>query len=330
MMKFEIASHLGVSDQLSSVAFQHPNKTYEVHLQNHDMRPGIESQLLHAYVAFDADNIDVAVDLGRQHLGEFVDILGFATSVRFAIRHRIAIYQWDVGLETRQGKVFHSIADPSWPILALDASFAATIESFLAETNSEPIRRDLRWFRVAVSADPPDEQYQWFWFVIETLAALSSERKSVPDRCPRCHEPLYCQKCQKISTHRPYPSQEVKQLFEKHVSDDPHRAYKECSAMRHALLHGENIETVEKELDTTLSTLTDRVGKVAWVALLSHLRSAVQTGGSTSQLHLLQPSSYINRNLEAYANMTIGLKNRGPLTIADFPDANITLSASND
>ena len=127
---------------------------------------------------------------------------------------------------------------------------------------------------------PPEEQFELFWFSIETIARSARNKTKVPDRCAMCQEPLYCPNCQKISTHRPYPSQTIRQLFARHVSNDADRMYRITSSMRHALLHGDRVSRVEAEFDLTLSGLVDIVGKIAWVALLTNLVSTVGEEGT--------------------------------------------------
>ncbi len=325
IMKFEVEAHLGVRDDLSSMAYRHPTLGYEVHFKNGDMKPGKETPLMYAFIIFDAPDIDVAPETGGQYLRDFLDVLGFATGVRYRTHRRIGIYDWTPGVKSREGRIYTSISDPNKPLLILDETFAPTVETFLRVAVSEPICRALRWFRVAVSADEPDIQFQWFWFVIETVAEFSRDKTKVPDRCSRCREPLYCPKCEEIPTHRPYQSQAIEQLFKNHVSDDAARAFREASAMRHALLHGGNTEEVEAEYNTTLADLVDRVGRVAWVALLSVLTREDKHQDKPTQLHFTQPSKFTHYALQAVANVSIGLTKEDDLTIDDFPNPTFDL-----
>src|SRR5215204_5339272 len=68
LMKFGLEAHLGTKPGVAELVFNHPQGTYQVHLQNADVRPGIELPLLHAYVLFDADDIKTAAADGARHL----------------------------------------------------------------------------------------------------------------------------------------------------------------------------------------------------------------------------------------------------------------------
>lgn len=324
MMKFEVEAHLGVREDLKSLVFKHPALKYEIHFQNHIMSPGVETPLLFAYVVFDAENIDEAADAGAQHLRDFLDLLGFSTGVRYKIHRRIAVYDWTEGVSSRQGRMYTSLPHPNTPMLILDESFTPTLATFLEGADSEPLQRALRWFRVAVSADESDVKFQWFWFVIETLAGISTEKQEVPDRCCRCREPLHCPKCKEISRHRPYQAQAIEQLFESHVADDPDRAFRETSAFRHALLHGDDTSEVEKKQGTTLTNVVNIVGNVAWVALLSMLNRGTGTHHEVSELRMTKPSNFAHHILQASANVSIGLVKERELTIDDFPNPTFT------
>jgi hypothetical protein len=328
MMKFIVESQLGVVQELKSVIYSHPENTYKVSLQNHEMKAGANPPKLFAYIEFQADNLERAVELGEKYIVEFFDALGVATSSRFYVLQKIGVFQWESGQHSREGIVFNSIPDPNYPILALDMNLGSTIESILIAAKDSIVRRAMRWYRIASSASSSDEQFQSFWFVLETLAPSTADREKVSDKCPRCREPLYCNNCKDVPVHRPYPSQAIRQLFHKHVKDDPERAYSECSKMRHALLHGEKIKDVEEEYKTTLSELVDRLAKVAWASLLSRVSNAKPSDSKVTQLLYLHRPTHVNRLLVARADVSIELKNEDELSIDDFPNFNMEIIPS--
>jgi len=49
---------------------------------------------------------------------------------------------------------------------------------------------------------------------METLAQVDTDKQKVADKCSRCHEPLFCQKCNEVPYHRPYPIQAIEKIFD--------------------------------------------------------------------------------------------------------------------
>jgi hypothetical protein len=64
----------------------------------------------------------------------------------------------------------------------------------------------------------------------------STER--VPDKCAVCGSDLYCETCQCVSKHRPYPKQLLKQLIARHRPEISEQAFKLLGTVRNKLCHG--------------------------------------------------------------------------------------------
>jgi hypothetical protein len=298
LMKFELESDFGVERGTPRLIFKHPRDLYEVHLENHHMEPGCEAPLLHAYVLFfSEDSLDSAEKTGEKHFKQFVNFLTFAGGVRFRIKRRLCLFDWTAGIAERDGYMYGNFPDPNLPQLIMNDNLVSAVEALLRSDDEQELTQALHWFAAAVSADPSDEQFELFWFSIETLARLLRDKTKVPDLCPRCREPLYCTSCQTTPTHRPYPAQAVRQLFERHVSDQPDRAYRAAAAMRHSLLHGERISRSEGEEGVTLSQLVDWVGKVGRAALLTALGNRAAQRGGDVRFQLLYPNTFLHQRI---------------------------------
>jgi hypothetical protein len=297
LMKFELEGQFGVERSVARLVFRHPRDLYEVHLENQHMEPGCAVPLLNAYVLFfSEDRLESAEKAGEKHFSRFVDFLTFAAGVRFRVRHRLCLFDWTAGITERHGYIYKNFPDPNLPQLLMNDDLVSTVEALLRSDNEQELTQALHWFAAAVSADLSDEQFELFWFSIETLARHLRDKAKVPDLCPRCREPLYCAKCKTTPTHKPYPAQAIKQLFDRHVSDQPDRAYRAASAMRHSLLHGEKVSHPEGEEDMTLSQLVDWVGKVGRAALLTALGNRAAQDGDI-RLRLLYPSTFLHQQI---------------------------------
>ena len=324
-MKFEVETQASFTNESKKLAIKDTNHKNEVYIQNKNDQKRIGTILLFFYIIFESENIDTAEKDGTENLEDFLDVLGFSTCAFFKIRKRIALYDWTPRLTSRKGRVYKSIPDPNLPLFTLNDEFVSTIETLLHSDKSDILKRALRWFRFAVSSTDPYEQFQLFWFVIETLTQIDTDRVKVPDKCPHCQNPLYCPNCKKTPYHRPYPSQAIEKIFNKYPSDNPDQAFSVCSKTRHALLHGESIKEIESKFKITLPDIVTIVGKVAWASLLNCI---VQKQGDKNQireLNLYQPNNFSFYILDACANVTAGTPENIDLTIDDFPEINIDI-----
>jgi hypothetical protein len=327
-MKFEVEAHLSLADGLATWRFNHPMGLYEVTLKNHDVKPGVAKPLLHAYITFDAADLDSAPDTGTRLLRRFLEYMSFGTGSRFLVHRRLGIFDWSPGVKTRHGRIFRAFPDPNLPVPILNQELADRLLPFINADATHEVLCGLRWFAEGVSASAPDEQFQFFWFAIETLALESRDTTRVPDRCARCRSPLYCPECKETPTHRPYPNQAIEQLFHRHVLDLADRSYRAATAMRHALLHGDDISNVESQQGVTLSQLVNVVGKVAWAALTTALiraRAAVAPG---EEIGFIQPNTFLHYGLEPVVMMSFESPTDRDPNIDDIPDLDIDLIVS--
>ena len=213
MMQFEIEGHLGVEADRRELIFRHPSGFYDVHVRNHKMAAGVGTPLLYMFVLFDSDDIRSADMQGREHVNKFLRFLSFATGSGFRVRRPMCLFDWSVNVQDqRHGCVYHHFPNPDLPQLVMNDDVVATVEALLNSYGGDvDVMQALLWFSSAVTASRPENQFRLFWFCIETLARTTRDKSPVSDRCPTCREPLYCRTCDKISTHRPYPTQAIEQ-----------------------------------------------------------------------------------------------------------------------
>ena len=326
LMKFEVEADIGIEASLKELVFKHPGGSFEVHLENHLMDPGCKSPSLHAYFLFQADGPDDAEVRGEEHCSRFLDVLVFTTGARFRAGRRLCVFDWSPGVNHRQGYVYNNFPDPNLPQLVLGQGISSSIELLLSADASVDLRQAVHWFSAGVSAASPEEQFELFWFAIETIARFARDKTKVPDRCAVCKESLYCPKCEAVSTHRPYPAQSIQQLFARYISNDADQVYRMTSSMRHALLHGDRVSRVEAEFDRTLSQLVDTVGNVAWVALLNNLAPTVRQKGVV-QMGFIQPNTFLHHQVDLRVHVAFESPSGRPSVFADIPQFELDLTA---
>jgi len=327
-MKSEVETQATLMNESKKIAIKDTNNKYEVYIQNKNDQIQIGTTFLIVYIIFESENIDDAEKVGMEYLKDFFDILGFSTCALFKIQKRIALYDWTPGITSRKGRVYKSIPSPNMPSFIFNDEFILTLETLLRSDKNELLKRALRWFRFAISSSDPSDQFQLFWFVIETLTQLDTDKKKVPDKCPHCQTPLYCPNCQKTPYHRPYPIQAIEKIFKKYISDNPEQAFTVSSKTRNALLHGESIKEIESKFGTTLLDIVTIVGKVAWIALLNGILKSQGDKNQIKELNLYQPNNFSFYILDACANVTAGTSENIDLTIDDFPDIKLDIIAN--
>jgi hypothetical protein len=101
------------------------------------------------------------------------------------------------------------------PIGALTSGLIATVRMLHEWESTAVLPRALRWYSSGVRSQFAEDQFQFFWFVIELFAASSKERGKVTDKCQRCGGDLACQDCNRVSTHRPFGKQLIEQILER-------------------------------------------------------------------------------------------------------------------
>jgi hypothetical protein len=82
-----------------------------------------------------------------------------------------------------------------------------------AHSPNPRLRRAMKWFANGVSTRFYDDQFVYFWLVVELIAQNAKDPTPVPDKCPKCQGPLFCETCKTVPTHRPYQKQAIEQLF---------------------------------------------------------------------------------------------------------------------
>ena len=183
LMKFEIEGHLGIEPEVPRLTFRHPHDSYEIHLENYHMDPGCEAPLLNGYVLFNAETIDIADASGEKLLVRYLDFLSLTTGMRFKVKRRLCLFDWTLGVTERQGFVYRNFTDPDIPQLVLNQELVSTIEALNSSNIDTDVIHALHWFAAAVSADTLEDQFELFWFSIETLARHSRDRDKVSDLC---------------------------------------------------------------------------------------------------------------------------------------------------
>jgi hypothetical protein len=186
--------------------------------------------------------------------------------------------------------------DPQ-PFLSEDT--ARAIERLLEFDIPPAIRRAMRWYRLGINETVPDDQFINFWFALEIVAEFQKSTDKVPDRCPQCQSPLYCESCKTHPVHRPYPKQAIRALLKAVDKECDDATIERLDKTRNSLMHGSTLKEIEDSLPQPHEQIVDILGRLLWRALIYQFSHEMFDG----TLKMGFPSTYIYRSVHGVAHM---------------------------
>lgn len=311
---YVVESHACLAKDHKKLKYLHPSGLYELHMSNLDVTPGIERPTLSIQVILNSKSIEEAEETSIKYLRTFLDVLSFITSLKFTIIKLVRIVDWTPGLSKREFlQIEGGLQDPNIPFPVLDERIIDSLQKIMTIDfdTIKPLKRAFHLFSLGIEAEFPDEQFQYFWFAIEILSQINKETKKIPDQCPHCREPLYCNKCEKIPLHRPYPKNAIELLIKKQT-ENKENIYEMLSECRHALLHGESTSDAEKKYNTDITKLANLLGKIVWTALINIIRKYLNEKNPeemTDQILFLDTSFFHNSRMSFRVHGSVGTPN---------------------
>lgn len=176
---------------------------------------------------------------------------------------------------------------------------ARAIERLLEFDIPPAIRRAMRWYRLGINATVPDDQFMNFWFSLELVAEFQKSSEKVPDRCPQCQSPLYCESCKTNPVHRPYPKQAIRTLIKAVDKECDDATIKRLDKTRNSLMHGATLKEIEDSLPQPHEQIVDVLGRLLWRAIILKFPREMFDG----TLEMGYPSTYIHRDVHAVVDM---------------------------
>lgn len=319
LLDFEVEAHACINEELGKIFTTHPLDDYEVHLSNIAVEHGTDRPLLSVHLIVSSNNPEEARQIGTEKLREYLHLLTFITNFSFKTHRLIRIIDWTPGLKERlclqyERSPKYDISDP-----VLGEEYFKSIEMLQKTNISNVLKRALKWFSNGVSGPYLDDQFQYFWFVLEILAEIHKKPGKVNDLCPKCRTPLYCKSCNALPTHRPYPKQAIYQLISTIVIDDPDGFFKITNDVRNCLMHGDDIEHIEKTHNVNLSQLVDSMGQVAWIAIFETFRKSLEEAPNDGTINFIRTNMYTHNVTTLAVNLTVFSSNPFKPDINEIP-----------
>jgi hypothetical protein len=213
------------------------------------------------------------------------------------------------------------------PYQALQQPLLDTVALLQTHPVVPKLRRAMKWFGNGVASQYPDDQFAYFWFVIEIVAQLIKEPTPVPDRCSRCRGPLFCEACGATHLHRPYAKQAIEQLFVKYGPKDELALYRRATDARNMLMHGDETKAIEEALKIEFARLVNDMGHLAWISILNQFVPVL----INKRPAMLQTSQYVYLHMTGAAHMQLGfIPNFDNPDPAHFPKVHFGFSSPDE
>lgn len=296
---YEIKSAISVFEDNRWFTFKDPKGQFRARIRNIVRKDFSTPFLLTLNLTFDAENLDGAKDVADKRLADCLNMLAFVTGSSF-VRHRIRqIVDCTPDDQMYSCLMWGDAIGHDDPTLLLDEHFINSIERLLTFEMPPAISRAMRWYRIGINSSTPDDQFQYFWFALEIIANFQKSADKVPDQCPHCKSPLYCETCNKHPEHKPYTKQAIEQLIkavDKNCSD---ATIKMLGDARNSLMHGTTLKEVEEKLPDPHEDIVDILGKIVFKVLIHQFPPEI----FLEEMAFGNPSTYVHRSLTGIAHI---------------------------
>lgn len=297
---FEVNSDLTLASGLKDLSLSLPGG-----VQARAISTAPPSPLLMS-ITFEAKDLEEAGKLALDHALEVLNVFAFSTGAKFQFRRLLRVIDWNSGLKQRDAFFYAYDDAEQQPTPFLDESIFATISEIAtaANTSTPALRKAMRWFRLGVNAENLEDQFQYFWFTLEIVAANEKTSEKVCDRCPKCGGSLFCESCKTHPMHKKYQIQAIRDLFVKLHPKHGEEFFEAFSKARNTLMHGGTREDVEKSAEKSFDALVDKLGQFAWKALWNTFQPQLLG----KKLSLGMPTTFIQRTLTGAAHLQLEVK----------------------
>jgi hypothetical protein len=296
---YEVKAECSVVADDLVLRIAHPKGLYRARLQNIPRSVYTVPFLLSLHLYFDAPALHEAREVADGHLADCLNMLAFTTGSEFR-RHRIRqIVDATPGLGMRSILMWSDAIEYENPQPFLTEGTARAIERLSTFDIPPAIRRAMRWYRLGINATIPDDQFMNFWFALEIVAEFQKSTDKVPDRCPHCRSPLYCESCNAHPVHKPYAKQAIRALIESVDQTCDDATIERLDKTRNSLMHGSTLKEIEDSLPQPHEQIVDVLGHLLWKTLVHQFPAEMFDG----TLEMGYPSTYIHRTLQAVAHI---------------------------
>jgi len=324
---YEVESEVSVVSDDMRLELNHPKGAFQARISNIVRADYSTPFLLSIQIIFEAPTLQDSRDIVEDKLAECLSMLAFITGAGFK-RHRIKqIVDCTPASGMRECLIWADSVEHEDPSPFLDHDIAASIERLLQFDPPPAVRRALRWYRIGIHARVPEDQFQYFWFALEILAEYQKALDKVPNRCPKCKSPLYCETCKTHPSHRPYIKQAIRALIQAVEKDCDEKIVETLDRTRNALMHGATLKDITAHLAKCHEDIVDVLGKVLFKALLCQFPAELLQ----EPIKFGSPNTYVHRRMTGIAHVStvVPTGDDGELDLDKFTGLKVSMVTDN-
>jgi hypothetical protein len=301
---YAIHSECTIRDSMSQLDFNHPVEDCEINFC--ESSGDEELGNLTCRLVFEAENINDASTKSTRLIEELVNYLSLVLNLPLRLGHHRFLIDWSKGVGQRDAYQYLPSYKKKVPKI-LGPEHLTSVAKFQSASSDFDLSPVLSWYASGIRSSRLEDQYQFFWFVVESMAEHTKSAERVTDKCAHCSGDLHCPKCEKVSSHRPFAKQAIETLLGKvNLSQALINGLFE---IRNSLLHGtprQKIESSMKSKDASFEfhKAVDIIGKAAYQAILS----SFQFNEAEVTLDLVHPSTLVDWKMSAKVTIKIGIQ----------------------
>lgn len=299
-----------------------PRGRFRLQLMNDLSSTDSKCQILAAHLYFTANSLHESKQIAIDMVVEAINCVAFVSNscIRFEALKRIV--DWSVGPIRRPALIFMTSSTSDFENPRQIATELITSATKLLELDQDgPLHSILRWYRLGIQAQGVEEQFSYFWFALEIAAECVKDTEKVPHKCMSCQEPLFCQACQTIPTHRKFAKDAIQNLIKVYSPDGADEISKTLFKIRNTLQHGRRIESIESELPCKIEQAVNKLANITWNSILAVMRLEQQS----LVVHCIHaPPTFVKYGLTASVKMEFSTPTGTP-SLGALPDINISM-----
>jgi hypothetical protein len=260
-----------------------------------------------AQVKLAAEDLKSAESASLEAMRYFLDLLSFSTGFGFRIRRRRFVMDWSPGLEVREALAYGhaSDTDDRWP--ELEGVYLDTAREIAECENLKQFRSAMHWYGAGLRSTIAEDQFQYFWFVLELIAEITKGKELVADKCQRCGSDLFCNSCNSVSQHRPFVKQGIESIMDRlKVSKERQR---DLFTIRNGLMHGDTRDEIELKIrrESPDVEFADAVDFLAGCAFMAIFNSLKMRQSKVDRLVFGERDSVVTRGVTMTAHIKTGM-----------------------
>ena len=301
--QFDLTSDVSMPSDPTNYSIRSPNSDFSLVVREILLKKGRKMATFRCNMEFESEALENAQNDFMNRILNVLDIMSLVSHAIFRFDRLHKIFDWTPNMMMRDGLIF--VYDPPEPApdWNLDQELFEAANLFQHAAISDQLSSALRWFRLGVSADTTQEQFQNFWFALELLAEHRKSTTKVHDSCPNCNGPLYCRACDTYPMHRPYPKQAIESIWKEFASGEVD-LFQAVNKARNKLLHGVSTKEIENIMDVPLHQMIDPLAQLTWKGLISELIAALPKDKRPNDLRLSVANTFVNWDLTARVNVS--------------------------